>query len=296
IRVGSGEAAVDAAALESFERQRIGNRFARFLGCEGGEMGELAPAALPDGVAKRAAKVAEEEEGLARAELLAHEEKRRRRREKKDRDGGAERFARGERDQPLAEGAVAYLIVVLDEIDEGKRRQVTAGLAARCAAKRRQLSLIDEALRQGAPEAGNGIGGIVAVIAVGLAGEGDMHRVVEVVVPLRIVGKRRSASAALEITGLVLVVLEDQVDVRAADRSPHFLRQLGEKMRRAFVLDRVHGVEAQAVGVVFLEPIERVVDEEPPRDSAEIDRLAPSGRALRKELRCVERKIIPFRP
>ena len=55
IRVGSGEAAVDAAALESFERKRIGNRCAGLFGGESGEMGEFAAPALPDGIGEGSA-------------------------------------------------------------------------------------------------------------------------------------------------------------------------------------------------------------------------------------------------
>ena len=53
-------------------------------------------------------------------------------------------------------------------------------------------------------------------------------------------------------------------------------------MRLAAVDDRVHGVEAQAVEVVLLEPVERVVDEEVAHRArlSEVDRGAP-GRVLR---------------
>ena len=47
--------------------------------------------------------------------------------------------------EPVAQRAIADLVVVLQEIDEGGRRQMAARLAALAAAKRRRLALIDEA-------------------------------------------------------------------------------------------------------------------------------------------------------
>ena len=64
--------------------------------------------------------------------LLAHEQQRRRGREQQQRHRRAQRgFVRCEARQALAEGAVADLVVVLQEGDEGGRRQMGAGLAAR---------------------------------------------------------------------------------------------------------------------------------------------------------------------
>ena len=47
--------------------------------------------------------------------------------------------------EPVAQRAIADLVVVLQEVDEGGGRQMAARLAALAAAKRRRLALIDEA-------------------------------------------------------------------------------------------------------------------------------------------------------
>jgi hypothetical protein len=94
---------------------------------------------------------------------------------------------------PLAKGAVADLIVVLQEGDEGLRRQRGAGFAARlpitvCAG----LALVDEALGQRACQHGHRRIVIVRVVALGLAGGQHMRGVMPVVVPLRACDARAS--------------------------------------------------------------------------------------------------------
>src|SRR5690606_21578207 len=98
-------------------------------------------------------KVREEQERLPGAPLFSHEEKRDLRRQEKDcRQRACSRRFRQHVD-PFAEGAVADLIVILDEADEGGRRQLSARLAAMLAATiGRGLALIDEAGGQGLAE------------------------------------------------------------------------------------------------------------------------------------------------
>ncbi len=86
----------------------------------------------------------------------------------------------------FAEGAVADLVVRLQEGNEGSERQVRGRLAARLAvAKAGRLALVDEAFGQRAPEARHRRIGIVGVVAVDLAGDQHVRRMVDVVVPLR---------------------------------------------------------------------------------------------------------------
>ena len=94
--------------------------------------GIFAAAALAHGIGKFALEIAEEREGRLRAPFLAHEQHR-------DRTApaavtaSAASIARsvGSAFEPVAERAVADLVVVLQEIDEGGRRQLAARLAAR---------------------------------------------------------------------------------------------------------------------------------------------------------------------
>src|SRR6185312_12967887 len=127
-------------------------------------------------------------------------------REKLDCGRGGQRLARYERNEPLAESTIADLVVILQEVDEGERRQMGARLAAWCFAERRILALIGETLRQRAAEAIDRRRGVIAVIAIRFAGQHDMHGVMEIVIPLRVVIARLAASRAFEKVSLVLVV------------------------------------------------------------------------------------------
>ena len=78
-----------------------------------GEAGELLAPAFAHGVGEFGAEIAEEREGLRRAPFLAHEQHRDLRQQQIDRGDRAHRFGRRDRVQPIAKGAVADLVVVL---------------------------------------------------------------------------------------------------------------------------------------------------------------------------------------
>src|SRR6185436_16343329 len=101
------------AALEGGLGQRVGDPF-----LESGEARELLAPALAYRLAQLAVEIAEEEERLPAAPLLAHEQKRRRRGEELDRRQGLELVRLGQRQEPFSHRAVADLVVVLQEIDE----------------------------------------------------------------------------------------------------------------------------------------------------------------------------------
>src|SRR6185437_6890687 len=92
--------------------------------------------------------------------------------------------------------------------------------------------------------------------------------------------ERRRLAASREIPCLIVVVLEHEMDrPLAAEAAAHRGRDLAQDVVGAAVLDRMHGVEAQSVEMIFLEPVERVLDEEvahgPALGAVEIDRRAP---------------------
>ena len=119
---------------------RIGNALARGRVGETGEAGELAPPAFGHGAGQFGAEVAEEQERLGGGEFLAHEQQRRLRREQQHGRDGFHHRRGGEVAQALAEGAVADLVVVLQEIDE--RQQAAGGRSVRraiCRARRPKL-------------------------------------------------------------------------------------------------------------------------------------------------------------
>ncbi len=191
-----------------------------------------------------------------------------------------------ERGDALPERAVADLVVVLEEAHEGGRRQVAARLPAQVAAIPGALALEREALGEAAPEVRQRRL-VVLVVAAALAGERHVERVVHVVVPLGLV-EGPPARRALEVAGLVGAVLQDEVH-RALAAGPvgHRAAELHQEMRGGVVHDRVDRVEAQAVQVELLEPVERVVDHEGADDLGArpvvVDAVAPERAVVRSE-------------
>src|SRR6185503_9497909 len=121
-----------------FERtfgERVGDALADFRVLERGEALELLAATVAHGIAELAVEVAEKEERLLTAPLFAHEEERRRWREELNGAQGLQGPVVGEGKKAFAEGAVADLVMVLEEIDEARGREVLARLAARLVVK-----------------------------------------------------------------------------------------------------------------------------------------------------------------
>lgn len=67
-------------------------------------------------------------------------------------------------------------------------------------------------------------------------------------------------------------------------RGANFVCDLGQDVACAVVADRMDGVEPKTVGMIFFDPVKRVVNEECARRFAthvvEIDRSAPGGPVL----------------
>src|SRR3546814_1009010 len=153
-----------------------------------------------------------------------------------------ERRRFGQHVDALAECAVADLVVVLDEPDEGGRRQVAAGLAALLAAAvARRFALIHEASRERFAEPLDRTLGIVGVVAAGIAGRQMLVDVVDVVIPLRVV-KSGCPPIPDQHRGLVAIVFQYEVNVTAGlvrgDARPDGARHLLQQMLAAALLDR----------------------------------------------------------
>ncbi|CAJ5431243.1 Uncharacterised protein [Burkholderia pseudomallei] len=223
--------------------------------------------------------IGEELERLRRAAFLAHEQQRNLRRKQRERARRAQRVVVHERAQPLAECAVADLIVVLQERDERARRQVRARFAARCAAvQRRRLALIRETFAEHAREVADRRVGIRAVVARLLARQQHVHAVVEIVVPLRV-----EAAAGEQARGVAFVFEHEMHVARVARVGAHAAGEAGEPR---VVADRVRGVDPQSVEPVFVEPVQRVLEKERARLRArEIDGRPPCGIAVAAEER-----------
>jgi hypothetical protein len=173
---------------------------------------------------------------------------------------------RRERGEAFAQGAIAHLVVVLQERHERGERQRRRRLAARRAlAMLRGLALVGEPFGQCAPEKPRGPVGIVDVIAVALAGEEHVRGVVPVVGPLR--RGVRLAPRVIQEPRIVVLVLDHQVHVALATGTRiQRERDLAHDMARRVVEHRVDGVQPQPVEVVLVHPVERVLDEEVAHD------------------------------
>ena len=174
-----------------------------------------------------------------------------------------------------------------------------AWLAARRVAVRHQFALEGKALRQ-CPAEAVGAADVVGVVAFRFPAGGNVQHVMHVVVPLSVVQRAVAACPALQPSRLVVLVLKYQMRTARQRRAAHPLRQLLQDVHRAVIHDGVHRVEAQAVQVKLLEPVEGVMNEEFAHAAVvvaiEIDRRAPGCVMARiEELRCVQRQVIAFR-
>ena len=124
----------------------------------------------------------------------------------------------------------------------------------------------------------------------------------EIVVPLGEKERALVRPGSGEEPRLVGVVLEHEMhEAITAGPFGHRARQLGEHVVARAVRHGMHGVQAQAVQVELVEPVERVVHDEGPRDLAarrvEVEGVAPRSLAVAaEERRGVPRKIVALRP
>ncbi len=142
--------------------------------------------------------------------------------------------------------------------------------------------------------------GVVHVVTVGLTREDCVQTMMDVVIPLRVEALRSALRS--QPARLVRAVFQYEVD-RPLPAGPgaDALRDFGQKMDCAVVLNRMHGIETQAIEVIFLQPVEDVVDEEIADRAAVrpvvVDPRTPRGvMTFRKELTGVGVEIISLGP
>src|SRR5712671_5898987 len=174
---------------------------------------------------------------------------------------------------------VAHLVMVLQEADKSRRRQLARGLPARSsAAKGRRLPLVGQALGEHAAEMLRRLGRVISVVTRRVAGHQDVQDVVEIVIPLRVV-TRAATVCPPQVAGLIAVVFEDQMNFAIGDAAPDGLADFADDIGLALVENRVDGIEAQPVEMELLQPIERIAYEEiahwPVMRPGKIDRGAP---------------------
>src|SRR4029077_19680698 len=222
------------------------------------------------------------------------------RREQGDRQRRLDRIRTDEAFEPLAESAIADLVVVVEKIDEGGRGKTKARLAARfAAAVFGRLALIDKARAKGAGDVTKRGALIVAVVALRFAGQPYVPGVVIIVVPLRSIIAAWRVLSGVEHVDAVGIVFEHQMDVASAASGNFTDRdaEVAEHGDFAGLHDAVHGIKAQPVETVFIEPVKRILDGEGANlRQAIIDRAAPRRLSVGEEIRRIAGKVISLWP
>src|SRR5919202_3227955 len=186
--------------------------------------------------------------------------------------------------EPLAEGAIPDLIMVLDTVHKCCRWEVGRRGSTRLAGSRAGLPLKEPTgakRRRDFSRAAREI----AIVTLVFTGQRHAHGVMKVVGPDGVKPVSAGSDRAYE-PGLVAGVFRDKHEVPAGiQRGMHALHKLLNQMHRAIVDNCVRRVEAQAIHVIFMRPIERVVNEEAAHrltaGPIEIERIAPRGMVAR---------------
>ena len=119
----------------------------------------------------------------------------------------------------------------------------------------------------------------------------------KVVAPLRIESEAELFGGC-DDAGIVEIALGDRVDAagRALRAFAHGRRQVLQERLGGMIDDRVHGIDAQAVDVKLIDPLQRVVNEEPAHVVAvravEIERQSPRRLVAVGEVRAVLAEIV----
>src|ERR1051326_7564237 len=189
----------------------------------------------------------------------------------------------------LAARGVRDLIVILQIADEVPRRDRPRRRAAALFLPRVPLALIEKiALRHG-HEFVRGAE-VVGVVRLALVRERDARGVVPVVVPEHVDAVLRQQAHVLRL------VFRDDEDAPPRRRLARAAGDQRDHVLGAVVVDRLRGIEAEAVEAKLVDPIRRVLaDEFAHRGGAVaivVDRLAPIGRVLFREVRFRELREI----
>jgi hypothetical protein len=229
--------------------------------------------------------------------FLPHEQHRHVRRQQVQRGGKLPRLERDQRRQPVADGAVADLIVVLDADDEAigrnaiRRRTVTPAPVGAVPA------VVHESIPQRLRDRHHA--SEVGIVARSLAGEARVNGVMQVVAPLGV--EREAGRLRSEYARIIEVALADHDDfpLEPGALDVHRIRQLPQHMAGAEVVDPVDRIEPEPVDVVLGDPMERVVDHEAPNlvavRAVVVDRRTPGSLVRVREVRPITAEIVPFR-
>ena len=186
--------------------------------------------------------------------------------------------------QPIAEGPIPDLVVVLVEDHEPLGGQVVGGRAEPPASERRVGAVVDERAVPALGEIGDRAE--VGVVPVEVAGDERPQRVVEVVGPRR-VATPAADGAVPHHPRVVQPALGDHDRILA--RTVDAPRDRGHDVLGARVEDRVDRVESQAVDAEVADPAGRALQHPFAHRVAVgvvvVDRLSPGRRVLIGEVR-----------
>src|SRR6185437_2354725 len=202
---------------------------------------------------KLARVIGEIEERARRLEFLPLKEQRCLRREEQQRSERAEPARTRLVVNTPAGGAVGELVVVGDEGDEARWRQIECRSAARLMLPPVPLALVEKPVLGRRQQL---LRGAAVAVEVGLvaAGGGDPSAVVEVVVPERVEAVPAGAARTGELRFLRLVLADDDRGAPAGAGTSR-RRQLGDDVRRRAVGDGLRGIETQTVEVELFDPV-----------------------------------------
>ena len=261
-----------------------------------GQMAELLAAPVTHLVGEGRRIVTEEVERPGRAPLLPHEKHRDARCQQQNGGAKANCRRRGQRRQPLAERRVADLVVVLQEVDESRWRQMGRRCSAVQAwAMRRFVTLIGKAFRQRQPEPSKWRVRVIDIVAVTALGHEHAHDMVKVVVPLCLV---LCSLSLRQPSRVVVVVLQGKVNDTARRRGTQAAREFVQDVLGAVVEYGLHRVQPEPIHMELLDPVDGVLDEEFPHGlrvrTVEVDgaapwRVVPVGKELRRVVQDVVR-------
>ncbi len=204
--------------------------------------------------------VGEEEERSARAELLSLKEKGRRPGEQDRRDEGSPATGARRPVQSLAARRVGDLVVVLEEDDEPSRVDVESRMAASLILPGVALALKEVSPFEGAQQLLRRTR-VVRIVGLSVARQRDARRVMKVVVP-DCVETEAAARERPDESRLLRLVLRNEQDVAIRRRLARPTPDAREHVLLRVVSDVLGGVEAQAVEVVFGDPVSGVRDDE----------------------------------
>src|SRR6185312_4026364 len=187
--------------------------------------------------------VAEKQKRTSRSKFFSHEKQRRRRRKQQNCHCQFHLLRISQLCDPLPERTVSDLIMILQKRYEAARRQISARLTASCAiTKSGHISLIAVALGKTPSQMPHCIR-VVGVVSVFLSRHQHMQRVMNIVVPLRVITRCERASITAQVARGVVGIFQNQMHVPSLIKFfPYRGCKFGENVWSRIIVNGMHGV------------------------------------------------------